>query len=59
MMNNIGLKEEDLVWLENVTLPLATFVKFQPQSVDFLDITDQKAVYPIQLYILYYMCDHI
>lgn len=46
MMNNIYIQEGDLVWVENVTLPLATFAKFQPQTVDFLDITDPKAVYP-------------
>uniref|UniRef100_A0A1X7V370 Ubiquitin fusion degradation protein UFD1 N-terminal subdomain 1 domain-containing protein n=1 Tax=Amphimedon queenslandica TaxID=400682 RepID=A0A1X7V370_AMPQE len=33
-------------WIENVTLPLATFSKFQPQSFDFLDISNPKAVYP-------------
>lgn len=46
MMNNITIHEGDLVWVENVTLPLAIFAKFQPQTVDFLDITDPKAVYP-------------
>lgn len=46
MMTNITIQEGDLVWVENVTLPLATFAKFQPQTVDFLDITDPKAVYP-------------
>ena len=35
-----------LLKIENVTLPLATFSKFQPQSVDFLDISNPKAVYP-------------
>jgi ubiquitin fusion degradation protein 1 len=50
MMINIGLKEGDFVWVENVTLSLATFAKFQPQNVDFLDITDPKAVYPCSLF---------
>ena len=49
MMINIGLKEGEFVWVENVTLSLATFAKFQPQNVDFLDITDPKAVYPFIL----------
>jgi ubiquitin fusion degradation protein 1 len=49
-MINIGLKEGDFVWVENVTLSLATFAKFQPQNVDFLDITDPKAVYPCSLF---------
>ena len=39
-----------MVWLENVNLPSATFAKFQPQSVDFLEITNPKALYP------YYYC---
>lgn len=30
--------------IKNVSLPKATFVKFRPQSVDFLDITNPRAV---------------
>jgi len=30
--------------MRNVTLSLGTFVKLQPQSVDFLDISDPRAV---------------
>lgn len=30
--------------LMNVALPLGKFIKIQPQSVDFLDITDPRAV---------------
>jgi ubiquitin fusion degradation protein 1 len=30
--------------VKNVSLPKATFVKFRPQSVDFLDITNPRAV---------------
>ena len=30
--------------LRTAELPLGQFVKFQPQSVDFLDISDPKAV---------------
>jgi hypothetical protein len=44
MMRNLLLEEGDLVNIENVSLPVATFSKFQPQSVDFLDITNPKAV---------------
>ncbi|KAJ1569390.1 ubiquitin fusion degradation protein [Cladochytrium tenue] len=33
-----------IVRVKNVTLPLGHFVKLQPQSVDFLDISDPKAV---------------
>ena len=34
-----------MVWLENVSLPNVTFPKFQPQSVDFLEITNLKIHY--------------
>ena len=47
-----------MVTMENVTLKQATFSKFQPQTVDFLDITDPKAVYPranivVELWVTY------
>ena len=45
MMNNLLLEEGSIVQVENVSLPVATFAKFQPQSPDFLDITNPKAVY--------------
>ena len=44
MMRNLLLSEGDIVSLENVHLPVASYSKFQPQSVDFLDITDPRAV---------------
>jgi len=44
MMHNLLLEEGDLLNIENVLLPVATFAKFQPQSPDFLDITNPKAV---------------
>lgn len=44
MMRNLMLSEGDQVEVESVTLPVATFSKFQPQSEDFLDIHDPKAV---------------
>ena len=46
MMRNLLVEEGGLVQVDNVSLPIATFAKFQPQSVDFLDITNPKAVYP-------------
>ncbi len=49
MMKNLLLEEGDMVQVESASLPVATFAKFQPQSVDFLDITNPKAVYPFQL----------
>ena len=45
-MNQLYIREGDIVMVQNVSLSLATFSKFQPQSVDFLDITNPKAVYP-------------
>lgn len=30
--------------VESASLPVATFAKFQPHSVDFLDLTNPKAV---------------
>jgi ubiquitin fusion degradation protein 1 len=44
MMHNLLLEEGDIVEIESVSLPVATFSKFQPQSVHFLDITNPKAV---------------
>jgi len=44
MMSNLLLEEGSLVQVENISLPVATFAKFQPQSPDFLDITNPKAV---------------
>ncbi|KAK4301709.1 hypothetical protein Pmani_026167 [Petrolisthes manimaculis] len=44
MMRNLLLDEGELVHLESQSLPVATFSKFEPQSVEFLDITNPKAV---------------
>ncbi|KAK9766207.1 ubiquitin fusion degradation protein, variant 2 [Basidiobolus ranarum] len=44
IMQSLLLEPGDLIEVKNVTLPLGSFVKIQPQSVDFLDITDPKAV---------------
>ena len=48
MMQNLLLEEGGLVQVESVNLQVATYSKFQPQSPDFLDITNPKAVYPCQ-----------
>lgn len=52
MMRNLLVSEGDLVRIESASLPVATYSKFQPFSVDFLDITNHKAVY---LYVLKFM----
>ena len=44
MMRNLLLDEGDFIRVESASLPVATFSKFQPQSEDFLDITNPKAV---------------
>ncbi|KAF8978979.1 ubiquitin fusion degradation protein [Entomortierella lignicola] len=44
MMKTLTLSEGDLVTVKSANLPLGSFVKIQPQSVDFLDISDPKAV---------------
>lgn len=44
MMRTLGVGAGDLVRFENVSLPLGTFAKIQPQQNEFLDIADPKAV---------------
>lgn len=44
MMRYLLLDEGDMINIENVSLPVATYSKFQPHSSDFLDITNPKAV---------------
>lgn len=44
MMRNLLLDEGAHVKIESVSLPVAKFSKFQPQSTEFLDITNPKAV---------------
>lgn len=44
MMRGLELAAGDLVTLANVALPVGSYIKIQPQSVDFLDITDPRAV---------------
>ena len=44
MMQNLLLAEGDMVHIENCTLSVATYARFQPQSDDFHDISNPKAV---------------
>jgi len=48
-MSNLTLTEGKLIRIRNVSLPKATFVKFQPQHVDFLDISNPRAVLEYKL----------
>jgi ubiquitin fusion degradation protein 1 len=44
MMHNLLLQEGELINVESITIPVATYARFQPHSEDFLDITNPKAV---------------
>lgn len=44
MMQNLLIEEGSVISVTNVSLPKATFVKLQPQHVDFLEITNPRAV---------------
>lgn len=44
MMENMLLQEGDIVRVKNVTLPKGTYVKLQPHTKDFLDISNPKAI---------------
>ncbi|KAL6494791.1 hypothetical protein OROGR_031591 [Orobanche gracilis] len=44
MMENLLLQEGDIVRVKNVTLLKGTYVKLQPHTKDFLDISNPKAI---------------
>ncbi|KAG0814947.1 hypothetical protein G6F20_004377 [Rhizopus arrhizus] len=44
MMESLDTEPGNIIEVRNVTLPLGSFVRIQPQSTDFLDITDHRAV---------------
>jgi len=44
MMQNLLLSEGDMVSFKNATLPKGKYVKLQPHTKDFLDISNPKAV---------------
>ncbi|KAJ3691727.1 hypothetical protein LUZ61_020891 [Rhynchospora tenuis] len=44
MMQNLLLQEGDIITVKNVTLPKGTYVKLQPHTTDFLDISNPKAI---------------
>lgn len=44
MMQNLMLEEGGLLQVESASLPVASFSRFQPHSLDFLDLTNPKAV---------------
>ncbi|PAN04375.1 hypothetical protein PAHAL_1G062700 [Panicum hallii] len=44
MMQNLLLQEGDMVFIKNANLPKGTYVKLQPHTTDFLDISNPKAI---------------
>lgn len=44
MMQTLGLQAGALIDVRSVSLSLGTFAKFEPQTVEFLEISDPKAV---------------
>lgn len=44
MMQNLLIEEGTVITVTNVSLPKASFVKLQPQHVDFLEISNPRAV---------------
>lgn len=44
MMQNMLLQEGDIVQVKNATLLKGTYVKLQPHTTDFLDISNPKAI---------------
>lgn len=53
-MQNLFVKEGGIINIQNISLPKATFVKIRPQSQDFLDITNPRAVYVVLLRRIYF-----
>lgn len=45
MMKALRLNEGDAIRITRAELPKGRFIKLQPQSVHFLEISDPKAVY--------------
>ena len=44
MMQNLLIQEGDVITVSNVSLPKAKMIKLKPQHVDFLEISNPKAV---------------
>jgi len=44
VMQNLLIEEGAVITITNISLPKATFVKLRPQHVDFLEITNPRAV---------------
>lgn len=55
MMQNLLLQEGDIIMVKNVTLPKGTYVKLQPHTTDFLDISNPKAMLVLSIVIVKYI----
>ncbi|CCI42582.1 unnamed protein product [Albugo candida] len=44
MMQNLFINEGEIINVQNISLPKATFVKIRPQTREFLDISNPRAV---------------
>jgi len=49
MMQNLLVEEGSLINVKNVSLPKASFVKFRAQSVDFLEVSNPRALLEVAL----------
>uniref|UniRef100_A0A914UYR1 Ubiquitin fusion degradaton protein n=1 Tax=Plectus sambesii TaxID=2011161 RepID=A0A914UYR1_9BILA len=49
MMRQLLLAEGDVAQIQYASLPLATYAKFKPQSPDFLNISNPRAVLEVEL----------
>jgi len=49
MMRQLKLREGDLISIQYVSLPSATYAKFKPQSTSFLQISNPRAVLEVEL----------
>ncbi len=48
-MKNLNIEQGDEVRVDSATLPIANFAKFEPQSSDFLEISNPKAMLEVAL----------
>ena len=55
-MQNMLLSEGDIVQVKSATLPKGTYVKLQPHTKDFLDISNPKAVLVLDFLFLAHNC---
>lgn len=48
MMRNMLIKDGEVLTIQNISLPIATYAKFQPVISEFLEFTDHRAVYVLE-----------